>query len=144
MHCFWSMCNADGWRNSLLFVKWVSRYNATCFTVCKTANALFYIPLYSFFISEKYQAFSWYCQTSPFPCSLPDLAPISASAPLRTAVAGVLVHVKRRSHPKQNMKQYTIMKQREEKQKNVRTHTHTSFKKRAELAEGKFDFIDWF
>lgn len=52
-------------------------------------------PLHSFFIWENCQAFSWYCQMSPFPCSLPDLAPISLSAVLRTAGVEGYVHTKR-------------------------------------------------
>lgn len=84
----------------------------------------FVIPFYSFFIWERCQAFSWYCQTSPFPCSLPDLAPISASVLLRTAGVRVLDHVKRRSHSKHNIKYNIIMKQIEEKQK-MTENTHT-------------------
>lgn len=43
------------------------------------------IAVQRLFIWGKYQVFSWYSQMSPFPCSLPDPAPISPSAPLRTA-----------------------------------------------------------
>lgn len=43
---------------------------------------------------------------SPFPCSLPDLAPISASVLQRTAGTRVLVHVQvqRDPHPEQKNK----------------------------------------
>lgn len=41
---------------------------------------------------------------SPFPCSLPDLAPISPSVLLRTARGGVLVRVKSCAPPAKKYK----------------------------------------